>query len=83
MKTLWDTPRGLAVEITALAANLPVPVTKRLQEMGFETGKVLTCLQRGPFNGPVVVAVADSVYSLEQLIAKEIYVAPLSAQATL
>lgn len=82
MKTLWDTPRGLTVEITAIAANLPVPVIKRLQEMGFEAGKILTCLQRAPFNGPVVVAVADSVYSLEQRIAAVIYVSPVVTQTS-
>lgn len=74
MKTLWDIPRGLTVEIVAIAAELPQPVIQRLQEMGCEPGAVLMCLQRGPFSGPIVVAIADSVYSLEQMIAKAIQV---------
>lgn len=74
MKTLWDIPRGLTVEIIAIAAELPAQVSQRLQEMGFEPGCHITCLQRGPFNGPVVVAVADSVYSLEQTVASAIKV---------
>lgn len=74
MKTLWDISRGLTAEISAIAAELPAQVSQRLQEMGFEPGSHVTCLQRGPFNGPIVVAVADSVYSLEQTVANAIKV---------
>ena len=74
MKTLWDMPRGQTAEIAAITQTLPQQIQQRLFEMGFEPGRALTCVQRGPFSGPVVVAVADCVYSLEQAIAREIHI---------
>jgi len=78
MLTLWDAPNGVAVTISGLDQHLNQLVLNRLSEMGLDQGQTVLCLRRGPFNGPVVVAIADCVYSLEQQIASHIYIQPQS-----
>lgn len=46
----------------------------RLMEMGFETSQTVTCLRRTPFSGPIVVQLGDSVFSLEQELAKHVHI---------
>ncbi|KKL02332.1 ferrous iron transport protein A [Rheinheimera mesophila] len=75
--TLWDVPGGQSVIVTALDAALDPSVHSRLREMGLEHDHAVHCLRRGPFQGTLVVAIADCVYSLEQQIAKKIQVKPL------
>ena len=78
MLTLWDAPKGSAVTITGLNQGLQQLVLNRLSEMGLDQGQTVICLRRSPFNGPVVVAIADCVYSLEQQIASHIFIQPVS-----
>ncbi|MDP5135604.1 FeoA family protein [Rheinheimera baltica] len=77
MMSLWDTAGGQTVTVTTLDAGLDQAVSSRLREMGLENGLPVLCLRRGPFNGALVVAIADCVYSLEQKIASKIRVKPL------
>ena len=77
MLTLWDAPKGVSVTIRGLKPDLHQLVLNRLREMGLDQGQSVFCLRRSPFNGPVVVAIADCVYSLEQNIARHIYIEPL------
>lgn len=77
MMTLWDLPRGKLANIVGVARYLPPAVQQRLQEMGFSPGNQVSCLQHGPFSGPIVVAVGDSVYSLEQAIAAELFISDI------
>jgi ferrous iron transport protein A len=78
MLTLWDAPNGVSVTISRLHQGLNQLVLNRLSEMGLDQGQTVLCLRRSPFNGPVVVAIADCVYSLEQNIASHIYIQPLA-----
>ena len=78
MLTLWDAPKGSAVTITGLNQGLQQLVLNRLSEMGLDQGQTVICLHRSPFNGPVVVVIADCVYSLEQQIASHIFIQPVS-----
>lgn len=76
MMTLWDAAKGQTVRVTALDLNLNQLVSSRLREMGLDEGQSVLCLRRGPFNGPLVVAIADCVYSLEQTIARQVHIIP-------
>lgn len=78
MLTLWDAPKGASVTIRGLKPDLHQFVLNRLSEMGLDQGQTVLCLRRSPFNGPVVVAIADCVYSLEQNIASNIFIEPLT-----
>jgi ferrous iron transport protein A len=83
MLTLWDAPKGVSVTISGLNRSLNQLVLNRLSEMGLDEGQAVLCLRRGPFNGPIVVAIADCVYSLEQNIASHIFIQPLRETAAL
>ncbi|MFN6969342.1 MAG: ferrous iron transport protein A [Rheinheimera sp.] len=78
MLTLWDAPKGASVTILGLKSDLHQLILNRLNEMGLEQGQTVLCLRRSPFNGPVVVAIADCVYSLEQTIASDIFIELMS-----
>lgn len=77
MMTLWDACGGQTVMVTRLDAAIDLSVSSRLREMGLDDGHPVLCLRRGPFQGTLVVAIADCVYSLEQHIARKIQVKPL------
>ena len=72
--SLWDAIAGQMVTVTTLDDGLAPAVSNRLREMGLDSGLPVLCLRRGPFNGSLVVAIADCVYSLEQKIASKIRV---------
>lgn len=74
--TLWDAPKNTSAIIVAIDPALDAQVKLRLRDIGIEPSRQLVCLQRGPFGGPVVIAVADTVYSLEQPIARRIRISP-------
>lgn len=76
MMTLWDAPKGTVALIESVDAGLDLQVQLRLRDIGIEPTRQLICLQRGPFGGPVVISVADTVYSLEQPIARRIRISP-------
>jgi Fe2+ transport system protein FeoA len=77
MMTLWDASGGQTVMVTSLDSVIDLSVSSRLREMGLDNGDPVLCLRRGPFQGTLVVAIADCVYSLEQHIARKIQVKPL------
>lgn len=74
--TLWDAPKGTVALIASVDTGLDPLVQLRLRDIGIEPARQLICLQRGPFGGPVVISVADTVYSLEQPIARRIRISP-------
>ncbi|GAB2931144.1 FeoA family protein [Rheinheimera gaetbuli] len=74
MMSLWDAIAGQTVTVTTLDAGLAPAVSNRLREIGLDSGLSVLCLRRGPFNGAVVVAIADCVYSLEHKVASKIRV---------
>lgn len=73
MKTLWDSQPGEQVTVARLDNSLQDVVVNRLSDIGIEQDAVLLCLRRSPFDGPLVVLVADCVYTLDQQIASCIY----------
>lgn len=77
MMTLWDACGGQTVMVTSLDPAIDLSVSSRLREMGLDSGDPVLCLRRGPFQGTLVVSIADCVYSLEQHIARKIQVKPL------
>ncbi|MFC4654233.1 MULTISPECIES: FeoA family protein [Rheinheimera] len=76
MQSVWDIPKGKTAEISGLDQSLSKDVVLRLHDMGFSPAQQVLCLQRGFLGGPVVVAVADAVFTLERQIASCILIAP-------
>jgi len=76
MKSVWDIPKGVAATIAGLDQSLAPEVVHRLRDIGFAADQPVLCLHRGFLGGPVVVSVADTVFSLEQQIACRILIVP-------
>ena len=72
--TLWEAPAKLVALIAQIDASISPLVAGRLREMGIDAGQSVLCLRRGPFNGAMVVQVGDCIYSLEQKIARQIFI---------
>lgn len=72
--TLWDLSKNSLSTISHLSPSLEDALLMRLMEMGFETSQTVTCLRRTPFSGPIVVQLGDSVFSLEQELAKHVHI---------
>lgn len=81
MMTLWDAPKGAVAAIEQVDPSLEQPVLNRLMDIGIEPSQFITCLHKGVFGGPMVVSVADTVYSLEQAIARRIVIKPAIANS--
>jgi len=79
MKTLWESQPGDTVLVAQVDDRLPAVVLNRLGDIGIEPDAPLYCLRRSPFGGPLVVLVADCVYTLDQLIASRIYLKAAAA----
>ena len=72
--TLWDLAKCKEARISHLCDQMSGPISNRLIEMGFETNQFVKCLRRTPLSGPVVIELGDSVYSLEQSIAEQVFI---------
>ncbi|MFT6267519.1 MAG: ferrous iron transport protein A [Alphaproteobacteria bacterium] len=72
--TLWEMPKRTSAVVDKLDDKLTQSIKTRLNEMGFVTGELLTCMKRSPFGGPLVVQIQDCVYSLDHQLAKNICV---------
>jgi len=72
-RTLWDTRPGDEVTVEAVDNGLSDTVKHRLRDIGIAPAALMHCLRRAPFGGPLVVLVADCVYTLDQQIASRIF----------
>jgi len=79
MKTLWESLPGDTALVAQVDEALPAVVMNRLSDIGIEPDAPLYCLRRSPFGGPLVVLVADCVYTLDQQIASRIYLQAAAA----
>ena len=77
--SLWSLKAGAQGRIsdfdTALAENYRI----RLMELGFHPGEVITCLQTPAFGAPKVYRVSNSIFSLDDDVARHILVTPVGA----
>lgn len=78
MMTLWQVKAKQHAEIAGLDLMLNPAVASRLQEMGFIAGQLIQCLRRAPLNGPLVLQIGDSVFSVEQKVAERVKVLAFS-----
>ncbi|MCB9026071.1 MAG: ferrous iron transport protein A [Bdellovibrionaceae bacterium] len=49
-------------------------IVKRLEDLGFTQGEIISCLKYSPFNGPRVYKNSHGIFSLEEEVAKLIEV---------
>ena len=71
--SLWQLKRGDTVLISRYSQTLEEQYRRRLQELGFRPGARVTCTAAPSLGAPKLFRVDNAVYSLDKLVAGEIY----------
>ncbi|RLA63778.1 MAG: ferrous iron transport protein A [Epsilonproteobacteria bacterium] len=71
---LWELKEKSHAIIEGLGEKIPKDFQLRLGELGLLKSGSITCLKKTPFNGPTLYQVGDSVISLAQEVAENIYI---------
>ncbi len=72
--SLWRLSKGQSCTIQGFDSRISESFRTRLTELGFRTGAVIQCTTAPRFGAPKLYKVANSIYSLERLIAELIKV---------
>ncbi len=70
--SLWELEEKQSGSIHSVKDDLSPQTIMRLREIGLNKDDNVTCLKKLPFGGPKLFQVSDSVFSLEEDIAKSI-----------
>ncbi len=76
MPSLYDLAAGVVAEV-ALPSSTDPAIVRYLDEQGVRPGVQVEVVARHPFDGPVVLLVADHERTLGERIARHIYVRPV------
>ena len=76
--SLWQLQRGDAVLISRFSEALAENYRRRLQELGFRPGATVICTAAPSLGAPKLFRVDNTVYSLDKLVAREIYAESLA-----
>ncbi|HSG90354.1 MAG TPA: FeoA family protein [Pseudomonadales bacterium] len=77
--TLWDMTAGQSAVLSGYADELDRRYLTRLTELGFHPGERVVCVHAPRFGAPKVYRVSNSVFSIEDTIARLIRMAPVEA----
>lgn len=72
--TLWELPVGQCCEVTGFDNDLSEPYRVRLMEFGFHPGETVSCLLEPGMGAPKVFRVSNTVFSLDDEIARYVLV---------
>jgi Fe2+ transport system protein FeoA len=76
--SLWQLQRGDAVRISRYSDAIAENYRRRLQELGFRPGARVICTAAPSLGAPKLFRVDNAVYSLDKLVAREIYAESLA-----
>lgn len=76
--SLWSLAKGQCAAIDSFEDELQEAYRVRLMELGFHPGERVSCLQAPALGAPRVYRVANTVYSLDDDIARFVRVRPES-----
>lgn len=79
--TLWDIAEGQAAILTGYTDRLEQRYLTRLTELGFHPGERVVCMHAPRFGAPRVFRVSNSVFSIEDTIARCIRATRIEAGA--
>lgn len=72
--SLWSLLADTQGQISGFDTELAENYRVRLMELGFHPGEVITCLQTPAFGSPKVFRVANSIFSLDDEVARRILI---------
>lgn len=76
--SLWHLQRGDTVLIARYSDSLAEHYRRRLQELGFRPGARVMCTSAPSLGAPKLFRVDNAVYSLDRIVAREIYAETLA-----
>ncbi|MDG0978654.1 MAG: FeoA family protein [Halieaceae bacterium] len=71
--SLWQLQRGDTALISRYSDAIAENYRRRLQELGFRPGAKVICTAAPSLGAPKLFRVDNAVYSLDKLVAREIY----------
>lgn len=72
--SLWELKKGTRSSIVGYAPHSSASLIQRLTDLGFTQDTNVSCLKRSFFNGPMVVQIQDSVYTLDKELASMVLI---------
>jgi Fe2+ transport system protein FeoA len=72
--SLWSLAKGQCAVLEGFDDSLREAYRIRLMELGFHAGELVSCLQAPALGAPRVYRVANTVYSLDDAIARHVRV---------
>ena len=72
VRSLWELRAGQKCKILSYQSELEKDYQVRLMDLGFHPGEVVTCVQAPAFGAPKLFQVSNTVYSLDDWVAKKI-----------
>lgn len=73
-RTLWDMSRGQSARLDGFAADIDARYRVRLTELGFHPGQQVVCMVAPALGAPKVYRLSNSVFSLEDRVARQVLV---------
>lgn len=78
LRSLADLPAGASGLITGVDGGIEARTARRLADLGFVVGRLVTVLRRAPLGDPAVIQVADYDVALRREQARGIFVGPVA-----
>ncbi len=72
--SLWDLPQGDKCRVQSIQKGLDKDYRKRLRDLGFHPGEIVTCVMAPRMGAPRLYRVHNSIYSLDDQIARLIHI---------
>lgn len=72
-KTLWQLEAGETCRINNYGEDLDENYSNRLKDLGFHVGQEIECLQSPSLGAPKIFKLNNSIYALDNEVAKEIH----------
>jgi Fe2+ transport system protein FeoA len=69
-QSLWDLPQGQKCRVQGFREDMDENYGLRLRELGFHPGETVTCVMASSFGAPRLYRVHNTVYSLDDRIAR-------------
>lgn len=81
-RRLWDLRAGEQGRLAAFDEALDPRYRIRLTELGFQPGASVECMRRPAFGAPRVFRVGGAVFSLEDVLARRVFLEPEETAAS-
>jgi Fe2+ transport system protein FeoA len=71
-KSLWELKSGESCTISTYGEELDKDYQNRLKDLGFHPGQEIECIQSTKLGAPKIFKLNNSIYALDDQVAKEV-----------